>query len=380
MSEAFADAVVVAAGASTRMLGVDKLSVELGGRSLLSWSVEAMAAAASVERIVVVVRADQLAELSAAPWCGERVEVVAGGERRSDSVRAGVERAGAEVVLVHDAARPLATPSLADRVAHAARKHGAAVPVLPVVDSLKESRGDGLASVERDGLVRTQTPQGARRDLLLDAFSAAADAAFTDEAALLESNGVAVASVPGEVANMKVTEPADLELLRELVRGRADERLGFGQDSHPFGPDLGLRLGGIEIADVPRLHGHSDGDVVLHALATAVLSGCGLGDLGRAFPTGDPHTRGIDSSLLVAAAVERAAQAGWRVARAQVSLVGARPRIGGARLDLMRDRLAQLLGTDSAAVAVTASTGNLTGAEGAGRVIAASALVAVVRR
>jgi len=252
--------------------------------------------------------------------------------------------------------------------------------VLPVVDSLKESRGDGLASVERDGLVRTQTPQGARRDLLLEAFSTAADAAFTDEAALLESNGVAVASVPGEVANMKVTEPADLELLRELVRGRADERLGFGQDSHPFGPDLGLRLGGIEIADVPRLHGHSDGDVVLHALATAVLSGCGLGDLGRAFPTGDPHTRGIDSSLLVAAAVERAAQAGWRVARAQVSLVGARPRIGGARLDLMRDRLAQLLGTDSAAVAVTASTGNLTGAEGAGRVIAASALVAVVRR
>lgn len=380
MSEAFADAVVVAAGASTRMLGVDKLSVELGGRSLLSWSVEAMAAAASVERIVVVVRADQLAELSAAPWCGERVEVVAGGERRSDSVRAGVERAGAEVVLVHDAARPLATPSLADRVAHAARKHGAAVPVLPVVDSLKESRGDGLASVERDGLVRTQTPQGARRDLLLEAFSTAADAAFTDEAALLESNGVAVASVPGEIANMKVTEPADLDLLRDLVRGRADERLGFGQDSHPFGPGLGLRLGGIEIADVPRLHGHSDGDVVLHALATAVLSGCGLGDLGRAFPAGDPHTRGIDSSLLVAAAVERAAQAGWRVARAQVSLVGARPRIGGARLDLMRDRLAQLLGTDSAAVAVTASTGNLTGAEGAGRVIAASALVAVVRR
>lgn len=380
MTEAFADAVVVAAGASTRMLGVDKLSVDLGGRSLLAWSIEAMAAAASVERIVVVARADRLAELSAAPWRSERMELVPGGARRSDSVRAGVEHAGAEVVLVHDAARPLATPSLADRVARAAREHGAAVPVLPVVDSLKKASADGLASIERDGLVRTQTPQGARRELLLEAFSAAGGAAFTDEAALLESNGVAVAGVPGEVTNMKVTEPADLELLRELVRGRADERLGFGQDSHPFGPGLGLRLGGIEIADVARLHGHSDGDVVLHALATAVLSGCGLGDLGRAFPAGDPHTRGIDSSLMVAEAVDRAAQAGWRVARAQVALVGARPRIGGVRLDLMRDRLAQLLGTDSAAVAVTASTGNLTGAEGAGRVIAATALVAVVRR
>jgi 2-C-methyl-D-erythritol 4-phosphate cytidylyltransferase/2-C-methyl-D-erythritol 2,4-cyclodiphosphate synthase len=380
VTKAFADAVVVAAGASTRMLGIDKLSVELEGRSLLAWSVEAMAAAASVARIVVVVRAGQLAGLSTAPWRSDRVELIAGGERRSDSVRAGVARTRSEVVLIHDAARPLATPVLADRVARAARQHGAAVPVLPVVDSLKKASAGSLVSIERDGLVRTQTPQGARRELLLDAFAAAGESAFTDEAALLESRGVAVASVRGEVTNMKVTEPADLELVRELVRGRADERLGFGQDSHPFGPGLGLRLGGLEIHDAPRLHGHSDGDVVLHALATAVLSGCGLGDVGRVFPAGEQRTRGIDSALLVAGALEHASRAGWRVGRAQVSLVGARPKIGAVRLDMMRDRLAELLGTDSSAVAVTASSGNLTGAEGAGRVISATALVAMVRR
>ncbi len=380
MSERFADAVIVAAGASTRMLGRDKLADELAGRPMLQWSVEAMAAAASVGHVIVVVRAPLLASLSTVKWLAGRVELVAGGERRSDSVRAGVECARAEVVLVHDAARPLASPALADRVALAAREHGAAVPVLPVVDSLKRTKAGRLVSVDRDELVRTQTPQGAQRELLLDAFAAAGDAAFTDEAALLESRGVAVASVPGEARNMKVTEPADLELLHELVRGRAAERIGLGQDSHPFGPGLGLRLGGIEIEEAPRLQGHSDGDVVLHALATAVLSACGLGDLGRVFPAGDPRTKGIDSAKLVADVVDRAAKGGWRVTSAHVSLVGARPRIGGRRLDAMRDRLAQLLGVEGSDVAVTASTGNLTGAEGAGRVIGATALVAVVRR
>jgi 2-C-methyl-D-erythritol 2,4-cyclodiphosphate synthase len=270
-------------------------------------------------------------------------------------------------------------------VAAAAAEHGAAVPVVPVVDSLKRTaRGGLIESVDRTGLVRTQTPQGARRALLVDAFGTAGSAAYTDEAALLESRGISVATVPGESTNLKVTEPADLEIVRAIAasRGRSNEtmRIGLGQDSHGFGPEMGMRLGGIVIDAAPRLFGHSDGDVVLHAAATAVLSAAGLGDLGRMSPPTDPRTRGIDSARLLNEAVFRAAQGGWSVASAQVSLVGARPKLGPQRIDAMRERLAALLDADRDSVSISASTGNLYGSEGAGLVISATCLVAVHRR
>jgi 2-C-methyl-D-erythritol 4-phosphate cytidylyltransferase/2-C-methyl-D-erythritol 2,4-cyclodiphosphate synthase len=378
----FADAVIVAAGSSTRMGGADKNAELILGRTMLDWSVASMAAAGSVGGIVVVTRPDRVDEVAALDSMRD-VKVVAGGEQRSDSVRNGVAATTADVVLVHDAARPLASPSLADAVAAAAAEHGSAVPVVPVVDSLKRA-GSGVlhASVDRTGLVRTQTPQGARRSLLLDAFASANSASYTDEAALLESRGITVATVPGEATNLKVTEPADLEIVRAIAAARETEltRVGIGQDTHGFGPELGLRIGGIVIDAAPRLHGHSDGDVVLHAAATAVLSAAGLGDLGRLFPASDPRTKGIDSAELLSEAVAKAAQAGWAVSSAQVSMVGARPKLGARRIDAMRDRLAQLLGANPKAVSITASTGNLYGPEGAGLVISATCLVAVHRR
>jgi 2-C-methyl-D-erythritol 4-phosphate cytidylyltransferase/2-C-methyl-D-erythritol 2,4-cyclodiphosphate synthase len=380
MVEPFADAVIVAAGGSTRMGGVDKMSQTILGRSLLQWSVENMAAARSVARVVVVARADRVDELAAQPWLS-RATVVAGGERRSDSVRAGVAAASAEVVLVHDGARPLASPDLADAVATAAKEHGAAVPVLPLVDSIKHDAGATLgASVERAGLVRTQTPQGARRRILLDAMAAVGDEAFSDEAALLERQGIGIATVPGEAHNIKITLPDDLEVVRALARGGAETRVGLGQDSHGFGPDLGLWLGGIQIENSPRLHGHSDGDVVLHAIATAVLSATGNGDLGRLFPPDDHRTTGIASSDLLREAIARANQSGWAVESAQVSVIGARPRLGGQRLDAMAANVAGLLAVGRDSVAINASTGNLSGDEGAGRVITATALIGLRRR
>jgi 2-C-methyl-D-erythritol 4-phosphate cytidylyltransferase/2-C-methyl-D-erythritol 2,4-cyclodiphosphate synthase len=234
--------------------------------------------------------------------------------------------------------------------------------------------------VERDGLIRTQTPQGAHRSLLLDAFSGAGDAAFSDEAALLESRGVAIATVPGEGANIKVTLPEDLDLVRAIARGRGETTLAIGQDSHGFGPDDGLWLGGILVEGAPRLYGHSDGDVVLHAIATAILSGSANGDLGRLFPPSDQRTTGIASSELLREAVAQAAKSGWVVGSAQISLVGARPKLGGQRLDAMREKVAELVGLDWHSVAISASTGNLNGAEGAGRVISATALVGLHRR
>jgi 2-C-methyl-D-erythritol 4-phosphate cytidylyltransferase / 2-C-methyl-D-erythritol 2,4-cyclodiphosphate synthase len=380
----FADAVIVAAGASTRMGGTDKSAERILDRSMLEWSIDAMAGASSVRRVVVVTRAEQV-ETLAATLSG--VIVVAGGAERSHSVRNGVAATTAEVVLVHDAARPLATPALADRVAAAAAEYGAAVPVVPVVDSLKRAAGDRIESnVDRSGMVRTQTPQGARRELLIDAFAAAGGATYTDEAALLESRGVTVATVAGEPTNIKVTEPADLEVVRAIAAARAGDgppsatRIGLGQDTHGFGPHLGMRLGGVTFDDAPRLFGHSDGDVVLHALATAILSAANLGDLGRIFPPSDRKTVGIASSELVAEALKQANQAGWSVANAQIALVGARPKLRARGIDAMRARVAQILDIDVHAVGISASTGNLYGAEGAGRAISATCLVGVHRR
>ena len=380
MTGRFADAVIVAAGGSTRMGGGDKMAEGLLGRSLLQWSVDNMAAAGSVARVIVVARPDRVADLAAQPWLSGAT-VVAGGERRSDSVRAGVTAATADVVLVHDGARPLASPALADAVANAAAQHGAAVPVVRVVDSLKRDKGETLGeSVERDGLVRAQTPQGARRQLLVDAMAAAGDEAFSDEAALLESRGIAIATVPGEPQNIKVTLAQDLEMVRALARGSAEARVGLGQDSHAFGPDLGLWLGGIQIEAAPRLYGHSDGDVVLHALATAILSATGNGDLGQLFPSDDSRTTGIASSNLLRHAVTMANQSGWAVESAQVSLVGARPKLGGHWLDQMAANVAGLLALSRESVAINASTGNLSGDAGAGRVITATAMIGLRRR
>ena len=381
----FADAVIVAAGTSKRMAGTDKLLADLGGRPVLRWALESMAAAPSVRDIVVVAAPDRVPALSALPWLealGARV--VAGGERRQDSVAAGVRATDAEVVLVHDGARPFVAADVVEAVAAASREHGAAIPVLPVVDSLKHvEAGAIVATAPRQGLFRAQTPQGARRELLLAATQALAAGPdeFGDEAELLARYGVAVTTVAGDPANLKLTVPADLELARALAAGRTGApRVGFGTDSHPFGPEMGLRLGGIELADAPRLAGHSDGDVVLHAICDALLGVAGLPDLGRTFPASDPATRGIAGADLIREVVKRVVSAGWMPASVDVTVLAARPKLGGKRIDAMRDVIAGLLDLEAGAVAVKASTGNLSGDEGAGRVIAATALVSVVRQ
>lgn len=384
----FADAVVVAAGKGTRMAGRDKLAEILAGRPVLYWALAAMRGAPSVQRIVLVTTAEGVAVLSEMSWVREAGAVVtAGGARRRDSVAAGVAMADAEVVLVHDAARPFVQPEVVEAVAVAARRDGAALPVVAVTDSLKRRMDDGSATaVDRAGLYRAQTPQGARRELLLHAFErAASDAEYGDEASLLESVGVPVTMVPGDPANIKVTEPADLELVRALAEGREgeradDTRIGLASDGHPFGPADGLRLGGLEIDQAPRLFGHSDGDVVLHALADAILGAAGGPDIGRLFPCSDARTAGIDSRDLLATVLERVAMPGWEPLSVDISVLGARPRLGAARLDAMRDAIAGLCGVSPYSVSVKASTGNLSGPEGAGRAISATALVILGRR
>ena len=384
-----ADAIVVAAGASTRMGGTDKLLATMGGRPLLAHSLAALAAADEVGSIVVVTSDARRQALVGGGWVDpERTTFVPGGERRQDSVAAGfaaLERvspdaSGDRVVLVHDGARPILRPALIADVVAATERFGAAVPAVPINETVKRVVGGRIAAtLDRSDLVATQTPQGIRRDVLRRALAdpVAATGTWTDEAALLEACTIEVEVVPGDPANIKVTVPDDLERAAiALAEPARPSRTGIGQDSHPFGPGTPLHLGGIEIAGAASLHGHSDGDVALHALADALLGAAGMGDLGRLFPAGPSTPRGVASRELLAAVVARLAGERWRPASVDLTIIAARPRLG-AHLDAMRDAIADSLGLAVEAVNVKASTGNLDGPDGAGRSISALAIASI---
>ncbi len=379
---------MVAAGRSARMGGTDKLFAPVAGRPLLAWTLAAIAAVEEVERIVVVTAPERTAEVRGAAWLPSSVvAVVDGGDRRQASVAAGfqalddvADRDG-RIVLVHDGARPLVSPGLVREVIRATAEHGAAIPVLPVAETLKRIDGDRVAgTVDRDGLGAAQTPQGVRADVFraaLDRYPADGPETWTDEASLLEACTIAVHVVPGDPSNLKVTLPADLARVSLALARDAARRSGIGHDSHPFGPGEPLALGGIRIAGAPRLHGHSDGDVALHAVADAILGAAGLGDLGSLFPAGPSTPAGIESGALLADVVARTTASGWRVESIDLTIVAARPRLG-AHLASMRDAIATLAGLDAAAVNVKASSGNLDGSDGAGRTVSALAIATLV--
>ncbi len=388
------EAVVVAAGSSSRMGGEDKLDAMLAGRSVLRRSIEALAEA-GVERIAIVTSPRRIAGLAAEPWLPDAVTaIVAGGERRQDSVAAGVaalaeatDPVADPVILVHDAARPLATPGLIWAVAQATLTHGAAIPVLPVTETLKRLEGDLVfETVDRTGVVAAQTPQGVRRSVLERAYAiypSDGTEIWTDEASLLEACTISVHVIPGEASNLKVTVPADLDRARAILDrsrqpGLPPARVGLGVDSHPFGSGDSLVLGGVLIEGAPKLAGHSDGDVALHAVADALLGAMGMGDLGRAFPADSRTPAGIDSRVMLKAVADRVRAAGWRPANVDVTIVAARPRLAEL-LPLMGRFIAEAIGVDAMAVNVKASTGNLIGPDGMGRSVSASAVVMVVR-
>ena len=379
-----ADAVVVAAGSSRRMGGADKLAALIAGRPVLRWSVESLAAAPEIADLIVVTSPTARRSCARPTGCASSgpASSSAAGAARTRWPRA-CELRRPDIVLVHDAARPFVSPALIRRVVEGAQRHGAVIPALPIVDALKRVH-DGRISgaADRSGLFRAQTPQAARRDLLLAACEvhAAGPDELPDEAELLARHGVAVHVVEGEATNIKVTLPEDLDLARRLAGQGAGPRVALGADSHPFGPGDGLRLGGLLIDGAPQLHGHSDGDVVLHALCDGLLAAAGQGDLGRLFPSGEPATRGVDSRALVAEVMARLTRADLVVDSVDATILGARPRLGGRRLDAMAATIAGLAGVDPGRVSVKAMTGNLAGDEGAGRVISATCLVSLVPR
>lgn len=374
--------IVVAAGSGTRLgRGVPKAFAEVAGATILEHALRGLAGVDA--SLVVVVPAGFEAEASAiAARAGVGIAVVAGGETRADSVAAGLAAAGdARWVLVHDAARALTPPALIERVLAALRDGArAVVPVLPVVDTIREARADRLDRIiDRSALRAMQTPQGFDAALLRQAYETAADArgASTDDAQLVQALGEPVVPVAGDERAFKITTAADADRAAALLAGESrmgEIRTGIGVDVHGFGGDGPLRLAGLEW-EGQALAGHSDGDAVCHAIVDALLGAAGLGDIGGLVGVDDPRHAGAAGSVFVRAALEQLAAHGWLPVNVSVQVLGNRPRIGTRR----EEAQAALTAMVGAPVSVSGTTTDGLGAIGRGEGVQAIA-TALIRR
>ncbi len=403
-------AIVVAGGRGARFGGdTPKQFLEVRGRSLLQRAVEAFLASPHVQDVVVVLPAEAAAHPQDVLSVPPTVTVVAGGERRQDSVAAGFDAVpeACDVVLVHDAARPFVTDDLIARAVDAARAHGAAIAALPARDTVKRSivRGGTVQIAEtlpRETIHLAQTPQAFRRQVLAEAVALGrAGREATDEAALAEAAGHVVALVEGDPHNIKVTTPADLPIaaaiaaMREpliashvpseglgAMRARVTSvqpvlRVGVGYDSHRFGEGRHLILGGVWIPHDRGLLGHSDADAVSHAVTDALLGAGNLGDIGRLFPDTDPRWKDADSLMMLGVAVQRVHEAGYGIGNVDVVVICERPKIG-PHAQAMRESLARVLGVDPSMVSVKGKTNEGMDATGRGEALAVHAVATLL--
>jgi 2-C-methyl-D-erythritol 4-phosphate cytidylyltransferase/2-C-methyl-D-erythritol 2,4-cyclodiphosphate synthase len=378
-------AAIVAAAGRGRRLGapVPKQLLAIGGRTILERAVAAVAASDRIDEIVVAAPPELAIAPEALPGLGKPLRVVAGGERRQDSVARAFEAVSpaADVIVIHDAARPFVSAALLARTIDAAVEAGAAVAAVPARDTVKRTAAAGETIVQetipREVVYLAQTPQAFRRDVLRDALALGAAVEATDEATLAERAGHVVRLVPGEEANIKITTAADLAVARALAGETPVARTGLGYDLHRLVEGRSLRVGGVLVPSERGAAGHSDGDAVCHALADAVLGAACAGDIGRLFPDTDPRWKDADSVELLRAAVARAAEAGFVVESADVVVILERPRLA-PYLDAMRRRLADALGVDPARVSVKGKSNEGVDAVGRGEAVAAHA-VAVLR-
>jgi len=381
------EGVVVAAGRATRFGGkLKKQFQDLAGRTVLERSVAALADRPAVQGVVVVLPPDELDGPPAAAvrgWPGVEC-VVAGGATRAESVMRGLEAAGAApYLLIHDAARPLASAALVDAVMEATRLHGAAVPVVGIEDTVKSCAAGWIeGTLPREGLRLAQTPQGARAEWLRSALKRALGTGqiVTDEAAALEQDGRKVAVVDGDPVNRKITTPADLERAHQtLANTGVGLRVGTGFDVHRFDAGRPLKLGGIHFEGEPGLAGHSDADVVLHAAMDALLGAAGLGDIGFHFPPDDERHAGAASTDLARQVAIQVEAAGYEIVNLDLTVLAEAPRIRES-VERMRGAIAECLGTRPECVGLKATTLEGLGALGRREGIACQAVALLVRR
>jgi 2-C-methyl-D-erythritol 4-phosphate cytidylyltransferase/2-C-methyl-D-erythritol 2,4-cyclodiphosphate synthase len=423
---------IIAAGGRGRRLGggLPKQLLTIDGRPILERSVAAFLGHPDVDEIVVALPAELAADppayLRGAP---KPITIVTGGSRRQDSVAAAFEAAGErpEVIVIHDAARPFVSARVISETIATAALVGAAVAAVPARDTVKRVDDPGEAGAHADTALRgerlepgprdrgaerggegrserghavretlpreriylAQTPQAFRREVLRDALALAAGGVdVTDEATLAERAGHAVRLVEGEETNIKITTPADLVLGEAIARSQAHagaappacvHRIGTGYDLHRLVPGRPLMLGGIEVPSPVGPLGHSDGDVVCHAVTDAILGAASLGDIGRHFPDTDPRWKGASSLDLLARAVRLVADSGYDIANVDVTIILEKPKVK-EHLAPMRARLARALAIPAANVSVKGKTNEGVDAVGRGEAVAAHAVALIQRR
>jgi 2-C-methyl-D-erythritol 4-phosphate cytidylyltransferase / 2-C-methyl-D-erythritol 2,4-cyclodiphosphate synthase len=369
-------AIVVAAGQGLRAgQPLPKQFALWHGKPVVRHSVEALLAAGVAP--VVVVIADGAGEAAQVALAGLEVQLVSGGATRQISVRQGLEALAAaepDFVLIHDAARPgLSTPMIR-QLQTALQQHDAAIPVLPVIDSLAHATGGTMGQpAARESLRRVQTPQGFRFPTILAAHRTwEGDPSAGDDAQVAQAAGVEVALVEGDEALHKLTYASD------FASAAAPVRVGMGYDVHRLADGEELWLCGVRIEHCQGLEGHSDADVAIHALVDALLGAIGAGDIGQHFPPSDPQWRGASSDRFLTHATGLVAEAGYTIGNIDVTIVCEAPKIGPHR-EAMRAQLAELLGVDIGAVSVKATTTERLGFTGRGEGIAAQAVASLFR-
>jgi 2-C-methyl-D-erythritol 4-phosphate cytidylyltransferase/2-C-methyl-D-erythritol 2,4-cyclodiphosphate synthase len=376
-------ALIVAAGKGERAGGaVPKQFQLLLGQPVLRRSVAAFVAVPEIDAIQVVAAKERRVETKAAIGDLEILPFVEGGETRQDSVRNGLdalESQAPDFVLIHDAARPLVSSALIRRVIDALHIGAvAAIPLLPLSDSLKRRERDNWTSVSRyGGLYRAQTPQGFRFAPILSAHRELRSTNVTDDMAIAEHANLPVVPVEGEETNLKITTEDDFRHAERLLRGTMDEfRTGQGFDAHRFAPGDHVWLCGVKLAHDATLEGHSDADAGLHALTDAILGALGASDIGRHFPPTEEKWRGAASSVFLSHAAQLVSQANGAIVHCDVTLICERPKIGPHR-EAMRARIAEILKLDVSRVSVKATTTEGMGFIGRGEGLAAQAVATV---
>jgi 2-C-methyl-D-erythritol 4-phosphate cytidylyltransferase/2-C-methyl-D-erythritol 2,4-cyclodiphosphate synthase len=366
-------AVVVAAGRGIRAGGgVPKQFRAIGGEPMLRRALFMLVEHPHVGAIQPVIHPDDVERFNAIERNDSILTPVFGGATRQASVRAGLEALSArkpDIVLIHDAARPFASQALISRAIETAMRSGAAVPGLKVSDTVKcvDAEGTVERTLDRNTLRLIQTPQAFAFAPLLDAHARAAAEGrqdFTDDAALAEWAGLKVSVFEGESGNVKITNPEDFARAEQKRFGAlGDVRTGTGIDVHAFGPGDHVWLGGLKIPHTHALTGHSDADVVLHALVDAILGALADGDIGSHFPPSDPKWKGAASDQFLTFAVERVKARGGQIAHLDVTIVCEAPKVGPHR-DAIRAKIAEIAGLPLTRVAVKATTSEQLGFTG----------------
>lgn len=384
-------AVVLAAGSSSRMSGVDKQLLMLRGWPVFMHSLKVFERSKYIDSICVVFSEENLGAGRKALADAGLIKVTAtitGGARRQDSVKLGIDALCAnspapDWLVIHDAARPFVDEPMIERGLLAAKETGASVTAVPLKDTVKQVEGQTVVSTpDRSHLRIVQTPQVFRASTLIAAHSAVTTD-VTDDASMVEQNGGTVTVFEGGYDNIKITTPGDI-VMAEIIFDRrngqpADQHLrrwGIGFDGHSLVDGGPLRLGGVEIEFNKRLEGHSDGDVLLHAVTSALLGAAGLGDMGSNFPSSDISLAGIDSAELLTRSLRKIREAGWEPEHLDATIIAQQPRLSG-HVDSITDRIAEVVGLEATSVNIKVTSTDHVGAIGEGLGIAAQAVATI---